>query len=600
MALRQNYYAESVAASSTSSSTYQNKVTLTFTPDDNSDYYLLWSCILSVAGALDEALQARLFHSTASVELGLQHCQAKDLNDRLGGGGIAKVSFGAAPGSQSFTLDYRAKLATRTVTIREARIIAIKASANDKYAEDLTETIANQAAGVQTKASLTFTPGTLGDYLVLCSYEIGQNLGDDVGAQAWMEHSAVQYGFTDFLVASEYDEVIGEYNAVANMVQLNLAASSQQFDIKAQTTTAARDLVIRRTRILALRCSDFTDVDYSEARADSDTTSITLGDAITPIAITPPARNHLLIACGIVAMSTTSESWEMQLVDGASVLVTLSESEGRANNVLFDAPPAWFQILRYTPAATLKDWTIERRVEGGTGRFSQVALAVIDLGASNISVSVPTGTLDLTGGVPKANLKVPVGSGSLSLSGIVPQLRTLIPVGSGALPLTGGTPGIALGPLSIQVPAGSLTLTGIVPLLGLRIPVEAGTLLLAGNLPPLDFKFNIPSGNLTLTGIAVQLHEVIPIPPGEINLTGEVPDVGLGPFTILVPAGELFLEGGVPIFTGNYGQPTGSIEIDQVGGVQLFIDLLGSAQTFTPKAGSGQVFHDIGKEDLKG
>jgi len=69
---RQAYYAESTGESTTTSSTYQDKATLTFTPDANKDYILFWSCdCFEVSTTV--SVFTRLYNSTDAVVLSEQN-----------------------------------------------------------------------------------------------------------------------------------------------------------------------------------------------------------------------------------------------------------------------------------------------------------------------------------------------------------------------------------------------------------------------------------------------------------------------------------------------------------------------------------------------
>lgn len=124
--------------------------------------------------------------------------------------------------------------------------------------------------------------------------------------------------------------------------------------------------------------------------------------------------------------------------------------------------------------------------------------------ASGTTVSVPAGSLTLTGFAPQIPTVIAVPLGTLSLSAFAPQIPSTIAVPAGNLTLTGQAPTI---PTTIAVPAGSLTLTGLVPTItaAITINVPAGALTLTGYPPLVQGNANIidvPAGSLSLSAFA--------------------------------------------------------------------------------------------------
>lgn len=144
-------------------------------------------------------------------------------------------------------------------------------------------------------------------------------------------------------------------------------------------------------------------------------------------------------------------------------------------------------------------------------------LATFGLPASGNTISVPAGSLTLTGFVPTvsatANQTVAVPAGSLSLTGFAPTVTAAdnktVAVPAGALSLTGFAPTVtATANQSVAVPAGALTLTGFAPTVSSAanqtVGVPAGALSLTGFAPTVSQTANqtvaVDAGTLTLTG----------------------------------------------------------------------------------------------------
>ena len=110
MGARQSFYVESLGESSTTSASEQVKTTLTFTPDANSDYWLIASGAFTCSSTTDNHEgQVDLWHHEASTALFYQAGQVKEPSspqDWIAFFGIAKLSFGASPGQQNIDVQY--------------------------------------------------------------------------------------------------------------------------------------------------------------------------------------------------------------------------------------------------------------------------------------------------------------------------------------------------------------------------------------------------------------------------------------------------------------------------------------------------------------
>lgn len=211
--------------------------------------------------------------------------------------------------------------------------------------------------------------------------------------------------------------------------------------------------------------------------------------------------------------------------NGAAALIT---SGGHVGGRTL-AGAAWIcpalSVINPTPAATL------RRVVGNPWQIFQPQTARIysfPSGASGTTVSVPAGSLTLTGFAPTvtvtANQLIAVPSGSLSLTGFEPTVlngaNQVIQVPVGSIVLTGYTPTVvSTANQTIAVPAGSLIITGYAP------TVRVGN----------DQIVVVPAGSLTLTGYAPTIvttnNKFISVPIGTLILTGYAPTVIGGEIT---------------------------------------------------------------------
>src|SRR5687767_8408945 len=126
MATRQNFYAESLTNSTTTSTTYGDKVSVVFTPDASSDYWVFGSCRVVNSSNITADSKVRLFHDTATTVLGEVNIEAKDTSTTAGDNEtvfwVKKVSFGASPAEQTISIEFAAETSGNTINCSFASI----------------------------------------------------------------------------------------------------------------------------------------------------------------------------------------------------------------------------------------------------------------------------------------------------------------------------------------------------------------------------------------------------------------------------------------------------------------------------------------------
>ena len=186
-------------------------------------------------------------------------------------------------------------------------------------------------------------------------------------------------------------------------------------------------------------------------------------------------------------------------------------------------------------------------------------LVPVSAGGGGTTISVPAGSLALTGFAPivsaTANQTIAVPAGALTLAGFAPTVN----VGANQ---------------TISVPAGSLTITGFAPTVNVgvnqNIAVPAGSLSLTGFAPTISTSANqpiaVPVGSLTLTGFAPTVvqtaHQTISVPLGTLVMAGYAPTVSAsGSYTISVPLGALVLTGYAPVVNNSGASATVTVKL---------------------------------------
>ena len=419
MAARTFEYAESTGESTTNSTSFVDKTTLTFTPDDNSDYILFWSALIQEADATWRC-QARLFDDTDSTELLFVESTRQDpTNDWQNIGGIAKETYGASPGSQTYKIQFRSITSARTVKIKEARLFAIKLVAADESAVSEGDSTTTSATK-QVKTTLTFTPGSTGDYLLFASAEFQNSLGGETRrADFDLNHGGTLYG--------DGGEQGQGSSPWSTFVKLNLAASSQTFEIRFASGFALNTVTIRRARIVALRLDEFDNSYYGESRGNSTTTSSSYQDKVT-LTETPENLQHLVLTGALHGSSGTGESRFVKAIEDAVDLAaeTVQDPE-------FTTEDSQFLVVeKRTPTAASHTWKIQFHSESGTSvSIEEAAIAVLQLEASGGGISVSPAAASAVGA--KVDPTIVLGSHSATptpASAIAGRVNPAIVLGS--------------------------------------------------------------------------------------------------------------------------------------------------------------------------
>lgn len=111
--------AESLGRSTTTSTTFQNKATLT-TGALTGTYLITWHAVVDQSAVAD-AVQVQLYNNTDTAVVGvIQEHEPKDVNNRISVGGFAEVVFTGS--AKSFIIQYRQQRGN-TAGIQDARIM---------------------------------------------------------------------------------------------------------------------------------------------------------------------------------------------------------------------------------------------------------------------------------------------------------------------------------------------------------------------------------------------------------------------------------------------------------------------------------------------
>jgi len=379
---RQNYYAESTAVSSWATDTnYQDKTTLTFTPDDDGTYLIMASWLMQESSASYQ-YKAKLTRTTGTpTDFNGFLYQPKDATDYLAGGVVAYETFGTSPGSQTYKIQYGTSSTSGTARIKEAKIIAIKLNADDKYAESAARST-QTATSYGDKTTLTFTPGSTGDYIILASATIdGSSASYDTRAQLTVDGTA----YSNANIEPAY---VNNRYPWAMVKRVNLSSASHTLKIQFSSENTAATAGIAHARIVALRADGFANNYFAEEEART-TTASTLYQTKTTLTATPTAQDHILIgSAGIDGSSASYEAYANLLRGGTAFGEMLVETKDASNRGY-----GFFNIKKETLSVASTSWYLIFKSENasGTAGIKDAGISLIELNEPYVTVS-STGT----------------------------------------------------------------------------------------------------------------------------------------------------------------------------------------------------------------
>ncbi len=357
---------ESLAESTTTSSTPQNKVTHTVSSPQSSDEFIVFfSCDLRSANVT----------TRCNVDLKIDGSIVATFSPRVAAGGASfewnnvfffeKVTGKSA--NFDCAIDYSSTDGTNTVGIKNARIVVWKYSAwsglDLQYGSDNTNR-ALPSSFDTNGASVSFTPPSAGNYFILACAAIAPG-STSVSSIARLEvdtsYFPVLTNSTGYW-AREAPSVVS--NAFLNFnvgTRQNLTASAHTLRVSARNESGTTG-TWQYTRVLAFREDAFTDKYYTEADTSTpDTNSSSSYETRATVTTSSPGstKTYLVIAGahhGVQGDALEAERSEMTIVvDGTEV----QESEVRWKEV--SAPADYLAIGHASLKATASPFTVLTR-----------------------------------------------------------------------------------------------------------------------------------------------------------------------------------------------------------------------------------------------
>ena len=325
MADRDVAKASSATRVSSTSTTYQDALTLTWTPATGSkDYWIIWSALVDRAVTTNDTL-VRLYDSTGAAELSVLNIEPSDTTDVEAVFGMAKWTSPSTPVSQSFILQYAGETGTTVSGVDDMTIVAIESHASDQYVETLAQQ-STSSTSYQDRQTLTFTPAESGDYLIIASAEFTVDATSIGGVRLTVD------GVASHGVDPQDQTDATNYIPWVAVHRVTLDASSHTIKIQNKSidgSTAA----VRRRRILAIRLDTLrlVSTDYTAGTTSSTDSSNMVDTALTTFTA-EASTDYLVLGNQVLYNNSSSFSTRARIRYGSTnFALTLTEPRASGN-----------------------------------------------------------------------------------------------------------------------------------------------------------------------------------------------------------------------------------------------------------------------------
>lgn len=331
---RQNYWTATEGATTTTSSTFTDAETLTFTPDANSDYLILasWDADPEDSGHSEW----RLYHDTATTEaMSYVHRSTTATQENRQDMAMMVSSFGASPSSNSWKIQFRDIANFLTQSIFRRRIFALKLGSEDEH-NTLSSAYSTTSDAYQDGHSLTFTPATTGDYLILAIGQCAKTGTGDPLVQLKTDGTvtAADTRCTDRGASPSRQAFFGA------MIVVTLTNSSKTINLQVKSSVSGQSVGFDAAAIVALRLDDFASSATAEDHTGGNTTSGTFVDALTTSPSLFSGEDYLFLG-SLIGYQENGDSVEYQWNVGGTTYAqpdydpVLTTSEGSILGSIF-------------------------------------------------------------------------------------------------------------------------------------------------------------------------------------------------------------------------------------------------------------------------
>ncbi|MFW9873228.1 MAG: LamG-like jellyroll fold domain-containing protein, partial [Candidatus Thorarchaeota archaeon] len=306
-----NWHSESDSEQAITSSSYVEKLTLDFTAPAQGDYFIIVSCeVTPAATGYSVRVRAQLDDTTTMMEALYEGVNS---NPELEYKCESTIYVAESLGIGSHSIDIDASMESGTGYMRYARIIVLRldewliTSGMYEYAaNEGTISLSGAEASYSDVASITFTPDTAGDYLVLASMEMYCGYTGDTICGRISYDSGSEYLPVDNIEESYENYVTYESKDTTDWHSfvwggiVNMPSSSKTIKVQACRTGGSNgNADVRRRRIIAIRLGAMSAETQSTEDASRTLISSQWTDKST-LQFTPSSQQDYFIIGGMI------------------------------------------------------------------------------------------------------------------------------------------------------------------------------------------------------------------------------------------------------------------------------------------------------------
>jgi len=314
-------YANNDSEVSTTSTSWQTRTTLTFTPPAT-DYWVVMAFAEFKGSSTSQAVNVRItVDGTTEAQSSVTPVVATDYQSFTT---TKYASLSAA--SHTINLDYASANASATAYLRNARLVAIRKNSLEIYSAAVDGQQTLTPGTLNWVVTSTFTPSTSGDYLLIWS---GETNATTTSYYTQVRNEMNYSGTGDYCLGQQ---ATTDWMPFATFQVVNLAASAQSLNIAggAQSGTNGTHY-IRRARVTAIRLtgSSFTGYQFAQ-RQEYVSTNGSWTQYLTKSWSVGTAGNHLVLSSWIFngGSSSTDAEARLQLDDTTTLAQPIRRAHG--------------------------------------------------------------------------------------------------------------------------------------------------------------------------------------------------------------------------------------------------------------------------------
>jgi hypothetical protein len=251
-------YQESLEESSTTNTTYQDKISISFTPQVTADFIIITAAEVRGSSASYQAKAQLAVDSTTYQELAYR---VKDPTDWYPFNGLKRLTLTGGI-NYAIKLRFCTNNAAGTASIKNARLLILSLQSEYAESEGLSTTT---STSWQDKTTLTYSPPSSGDYLVIATVNYrGSSASYDVYVQLTQDGTTITSSN-----GRSGSGTTANYYTFGVMRKVTLDASQHSFKIQYCSSSASGTAGVNYAHIAVINLSQVDSNAYAESESES-------------------------------------------------------------------------------------------------------------------------------------------------------------------------------------------------------------------------------------------------------------------------------------------------------------------------------------------